>query len=502
LRSLVGSGLAITAAVLIGRLLGFGRDATIAATMGIDRNADIAVFLISLPDFLINVLGAGGFTAILVVTFRQKPEIAARLMMQSGMALLAAVGVLSLLLILVSGPLVDALAPGFDDTARLMTIALLPLVLLSAPVTTLAGPFRAYLQAQERFFIAASGTMIVNGTLIVGLLVAPENAELYWLAWAVMAAALLRVLVLAAGSGRATIEGFRISPWHVDLKLVAAFARAAATEAIAFLYPLALRAIATLFGTGALASTNYATKLVLLPLGVLVMTLTTILLPRLAAAAPREDGGDRAFFVRLIDLGGYWILGMSAISVAILSVHGSLLVGLAFGWGAIGDDGLAAISLYVAVYSLSLLPMGVNVFLRRCLNALDETRSPLHAELAGILFFVIGALAVVQMDGTLAAVLLTSAAANLLSTVILLFSLNRKGFQVAGRLVKPGILGPVVLAGVAAALPGMLFGSVIPENPLSETLVMTAGGTVGLAALMGLNRDARTFLTKSLHGRR
>ncbi len=307
--SLVGSGLAITAAVLIGRLLGFGRDATIAATMGIDRNADIAVFLISLPDFLINVLGAGGFTAILVVTFRQKPEIAARLMMQSGMALLAAVGVLSLLLILVSGPLVDALAPGFADTARLMTIALLPLVLLSAPVTTLAGPFRAYLLAQERFFIAASGTMIVNGTLIVGLLVAPENAELYWLAWAVMAAALLRVLVLAAGSGRATIEGFRISPWHVDLKLVAAFARAAATEAIAFLYPLALRAIATLFGTGALASTNYATKLVLLPLGVLVMTLTTILLPRLAAAAPREDGGDRAFFVRLIDLGGYWILG-------------------------------------------------------------------------------------------------------------------------------------------------------------------------------------------------
>lgn len=500
-RSLVTSGIAITLAVLLGRLLGFGRDATIAATMGIDREADIAVFLISLPDFLINVLGAGGFTAILVVAFRQRPEIAARLMMQSGMAVLAAVGVLALVLILFSGTLVDLLAPGFDTVARATTIALLPLVLLSAPFAAMTGPFIGFLQARERFFIAASGTMIVNGTLIAGLLLAPEDAMLYWLAWAVMVAALLRILVLALATGSATVQGLRVSPWEVDLKLVAAFVRAAATEAIAFLYPLALRAIATLFGVGALASANYATKLVQLPLGVLVMTLTTILLPRLAAAAPREDGGDRAFFLRLLDLGGYWILGMSAISVAILSVHGPLLVGLAFGWGAIGEDGLSTISIYVAVFSLTLLPMGINVFLRRCLNALDETRSPFWAELAGFLFFVVAALAVVQMDGSLEAVLLTSAAANLVSTAILLISLNRKGINVTARLVKPGLIGPVILAGVFAASPGLVTGSLLSTDPWTETAIMLVGGAAGLGVLMALNTDARRVLGDLLRRR-
>lgn len=493
-RSLVTSGIAITAAVLIGRLLGFGRDATIAATMGIDREADIAVFLIGLPDFLINVLGAGGFTAILVVVFRQRPEIAARLMMQSGMVVLASVGVLAGLLIMFSDALVDTLAPGFDSVARSTTIALLPLVLLSAPFAAMTGPFIGSLQARERFFVAASGTMIINGTLIAGLVLAPENAALYWLAWAVMVAALLRILVLAVATGGATVQGLRFSPWEVDLKLVGAFVRAAATEAIAFLYPLALRAIATLFGIGALASANYATKLVQLPLGVLVMTLTTILLPRLAAAAPRADGGDRAFFLRLLDLGGYWILGMSAISVAVLSVHGPLLVGLAFGWGEIGAEGLSTISTYVAIFSLTLLPMGINVFLRRCLNALDETRSPFWAELAGFMFFVFAALTVVQMDGSLEAVLLVSALANLLSTVILLVSLNRKGIRVASRLAKPGIIGPVLLAGCVAALPGLVAAASATTGPWVEAIIMMTGGAAGLGVLMALNADARNVL--------
>jgi putative peptidoglycan lipid II flippase len=496
--SLVRSGIAITVAVLLGRLLGFGRDATIAATLGINRDADIAVFLIGLPDFLINVLGAGGFTAILVVAFRQRPEIAARLMMQSAFTVLTGVGFLTLLFIAFSGYLVDTLAPGFDTATRATTISLLPLVLMSAPLATMTGPFRAFLHARERFFVAASGTMIVNATLIAGIMLAPEDATLYWLALAVLVAAMLRIAVLATASGSATVDGLRLSPWHVDVKLVIAFVRAAATEAIAFLYPLALRAVATLFGVGALASTNYATKLVQLPLGVLVMTLTTILLPRLAAAAPRADGGDRAHFLRLLDLGGYWILGMSAISVAILSTHGALLVGLAFGWGAIAADGLATISSYTAVFSLSLLPTGLNVFLRRCLNSLDETRSPFYAEAAGFVFFVVSALVVVELDGSLEAVLLTAAAGSLVSSIVLLISLNQKGFGVMGRLMQRGIIGPVVLAAIAAAAPGTLVASAFTGDVWVETGALIVGGSAGLCVLMGMNADARKVFTDLL----
>ncbi|MEC9347197.1 MAG: lipid II flippase MurJ [Pseudomonadota bacterium] len=496
--SIIRSGLAVALAVLLGRLLGFGREATIAATFGISQQADVAVFLIGLPDFLINVLGAGGFTAILVIAYRQRPGQAARLMMQAGLSVLAGITLLAVLMIAFRGVLTDLLAPGFVPEARQLAIDLLPPVLLSAPVAAMTGAAIAFLQARDRFFIAASGTAIINITLIAALVIAPDGEALATLAGAVLLAAILRWLLLALAIGRESFRGLSTRPWLVDRALVAAFGRSAVSESVVFLYPFALNALTTLYGIGALAAVSYATKLVQLPLGALMMTMTTILLPRMAQAAPREGAGDAVRFERLVRSGMVWMAIIGIISMAILVFEGTTLARLTFGWGAIPPEGLERIGTHVGVLALMLVPMGLNNLMRRTLNALGDTRVALRAELAGFAVFLVLALLSVVLSAPQDVLLATVSVGHLAAGLVLAGALRQRGVRVGRMLAAPESLRTLVLVAVATLTPLLLLALFAPSQAGIEVraLVVAFAGAAGvLAAVLG-TADGRQVLTR------
>lgn len=318
LGAVLRSGAAVALALLIGRLLGFGREATIAASFGLGREADIAVFLVGLPDFLINVLGAGGVTAVLVVAFRQRAAEASRLLFQASLAIFAMVGGLALLLVALRAGMVDLLAPGFDAIARQRTIDLLPLVILAAPVAAINAVTIAWLQAEDRFFLSAIGTAVINAVLIAALLADGREGSVVWLAAAVLGGVVLRWMIQMAAIGGRALGGISLTPWLVDRRMILGMVQTSAAESVVFFYPFALRAFATLFGIGALAGVNYATRLVLLPLGVVIMTLTIILLPRMANLAPGGAEQDRAAFLNLVRQGQTWILVLSGMAFGAL----------------------------------------------------------------------------------------------------------------------------------------------------------------------------------------
>lgn len=496
--SILRSGLAISGALLIGRLLGFVREATIAGTLGVDRTADVAIFLIGLPDFLVNVLGAGGFTAILVVAYRRRPEEAARLLLQSSLSIFAAVGALACVLILFRSFLIDTLAPGFDAVSRQHAMDLLPFALLSAPIAAMTGAAVGFLQAQSRFFMASIGGAVINSVLIAALLVAPSDRQLSYLAAGIIVGAGCRWLMLATSIGSRGMSTPFFRPWRVDMNLARAFALAATTEGIVFLYPFALRAIATLFGIGALASVNYATKLVQLPLGLAVMTLTTVLLPRLASLAPEKGETVPSGFLELARHGLYWILGLGVTAVAILTVHSGWLVDLAFGWGEINASELANIAFYAAVFSLNLIPMALNMFLRRTLNALGETGIPLRAEVSGFLTFMAMAFLVIEGGGALEHVLLSVPCGTLVSSTILMRGCHRLGAPLSVTLLQPALGGALILAAMAAAAPGLALHATGSDSPWLPAGAIALGGLAALSALIVCHPPARQAAVRFL----
>jgi len=100
----------------------------------------------------------------------------------------------------------------------------------------------------------------------------------------VLAGALLRLLVqLVGASSGPPSAGIWQGPWLVDLPLLRRFGGNFGFVTGLVLLPPIARAWASTADPGALSLFNYASKLVELPLGVLMGALSTVLLPHLAA---------------------------------------------------------------------------------------------------------------------------------------------------------------------------------------------------------------------------
>jgi putative peptidoglycan lipid II flippase len=272
----------VAALLLLGRATGFGREWMLSARGGASGSTDLAIVLFTLPDLLVNLLLAGGLGATLVPVLQGLP-ISNRRQLAGQVALLVGAGfaLLALLLILLAPQLLDWLAPGVSGAQRMAAAKPLALTALAVPLTAMAGVSTALLNASGRFALGACGTTVFNLSVIAAL--ATRLPLLWAMAGGVVAGALLRWLVQSLGVGTAIPVVPWRGPWQVDRHLLLRFGGNFGFASAVVLLPPIARSWASLSDPGALSMFNYAAKLVELPLGVLMGSLSAVLLPHLAS---------------------------------------------------------------------------------------------------------------------------------------------------------------------------------------------------------------------------
>ncbi|CAN7187424.1 lipid II flippase MurJ [Rhizobacter sp. LjRoot28] len=291
-------------ALLAGRAAGFIREMLLASSLGASAEADFAVLLLTLPDLLVNLLLSGGLSVALIPVFRESETGHSRAVFQHALLVVTLVfSALALWVALWPAMWLGLLAPGgrFDLSAPMRTAILL--VALAVPLTAIAGVSTAWLNARDRFFVAGCGTLIFNLCIIVALASAGSYTELRVLeliGWGVFVGALLRFGAQAVALPR-TAWRIERGPWRIDGLLLRAFLAAMTASSLMLLVPVIVRALASVAGTGALASFNYATKLVELPVGILITTLATVAFPHLSGLLSQgdRDAANRAVGVSL-----------------------------------------------------------------------------------------------------------------------------------------------------------------------------------------------------------
>ncbi|MBM5827492.1 MAG: hypothetical protein FJ050_05475 [Cyanobacteria bacterium M_surface_7_m2_040] len=274
------SGSVVAALLLLGRLTGFGREWLLSARAGASGSSDLAIVLLTLPDLLVNLLLGGGLGATLVPVLQQLPPgQRQRLAAQVALPVGAAFALLACVLALGAPQLLELLAPGVAAAQRAAARLPLTLALLAVPLTALAGVSTALLNASGRFGLGACGTALFNLLVIAAL---ASRLPLVWaVAAGVLAGALLRLLVQVVGAGQLLGQPL-LRPWLVDRPLLRRFGGNFGFVTGLVLLPPMARAWASTADPGALSLFNYASKLVDLPLGVLMGALSTVLLPHLA----------------------------------------------------------------------------------------------------------------------------------------------------------------------------------------------------------------------------
>lgn len=275
------SGSLVAALLLLGRFTGFSREWVLSARAGASAESDLAIVLLTLPDLLVNLLLGGGLGATLVPVLQQLNSAhRQRLTLQVTLLVAVVFAAVALLLGLASPSLLALLAPGVPLADRLSAAGPLNLALIALPLTAVAGVSAAFLNASGRFGLGACGTALFNLVVIAALVM---RLPLVWaVAAGVVGGALLRLLVQALGAGWRLRE-LGSSPWLLNQTLLRRFVgNFGFVTALVLLAPIA-RAAASTVDPGALSLFNYASKLVDLPMGVLMGSLSTVLLPHLAA---------------------------------------------------------------------------------------------------------------------------------------------------------------------------------------------------------------------------
>lgn len=397
---MIRSVLTVATGTMASRLLGFARDAMVAALLGAGPVADAFLVAFQLVNVIRRLLTEGALNAALIPawlriqTMQGAPAAAAfagRVLGTISVALITAT-----LLIGFAMPVVIALlAPGFVgqpalqlavDNARLM----LPYLAFAGPVTVMMG----LMNAQARFVLTAFSPLLFNIALIVvmTLLLAwrqDEPTAAMVMAATVGVAGLLQLLMLVLRRS----SGNLATPLRLSLDSeMRGFFRKAIPGMVANSGPQLLIVIGAIIASATPAAVSwlyFANRLIELPLGIVGTAMGTVLIPALTRAV---RSGDHAAIVQAESRGLELAVGLALPATLGLMVLSQPIVHLLFQHGAFGAHDTASTA-HALIWLALGLPAHVLVkALSPAFFAREDTMTPLLATLTGLAVAIVAAL--------------------------------------------------------------------------------------------------------------
>jgi putative peptidoglycan lipid II flippase len=399
--------LTVSAGTLASRLLGFTRDAMVAALLGAGPVADAFLVAFQGINVIRRALTEGSLNAALVPAWLRVRDsqgaaaaaaFAGRVLGSVSLAMIVAAILIGLAMPLV----ITALAPGFAggaslalavDTARLM----LPYLAFAGPVAVMTG----LLNAQHRFVITAFSPILFNLALIAAML-----ALLKWgqdaaraaliVAATVGVAGLLQLLMLAVrGGGERIAAPLKIS---FDAAMRGFFLQGMAGM-VANSGPQLLVMAGAIVASSAPSAVSwlyFANRLIELPLGVVGTAMGAVLVPELARAI---GAGDRAALRRAESRGLELAVGLALpAALGLILLREPVVRGL-FQHGAFSAADAAATADALAWLSLGLPAHVLVKALAPAFFARGDTSTPLLAALKGFAVAIILAIILGQIYG-------------------------------------------------------------------------------------------------------
>jgi putative peptidoglycan lipid II flippase len=402
---MIRSFLTVSTGTLASRLLGFARDAMIAALLGTGPVADAFLAAFQLVNVIRRLLSEGALNAALVPAWLRLREadgasaaaaFAGRVLGTVSAALIVAAAVIGLLMPFV----IAVLAPGFAeptlqlavDDARLM----LPYLAFAGPATVMM----ALLSAQGRFALTAFSPLLFNIALI-GVMIAlfgwrqdPAFAAVV-MAATVGIAGLLQLLILLLRRGDSIATPLRIS-FDAQMR---GFFRKAIPGMVASASPQLLvvgGAIIASSSPSAVSWLYFANRLIELPLGIVGVAMGTVLVPELTRAL---RGDDRNAMMHAESRALELAVGLALPATLGLMVLSVPVVRALFEHGAFTSADTMATAQALIWLSLALPAYVLVKALSPAFFAREDTITPLLATLWGLAVAIVSALVFGRLFG-------------------------------------------------------------------------------------------------------
>jgi putative peptidoglycan lipid II flippase len=338
---------------------------------------------------------------------------------------LIALLVACLLIALLADPLVTwTIGRGFEPYRHALTVKILRLMLIQPVLLGVAGLAKATLESFDRFILPVIGANLYNVGIIIGALLAPWLG-INGLVWGVIAGAALFLLVQLPGLRGV---GARYTPTvRLDTPGVRQIGQLLGPrlfgQSIWQINIIAIVSFASTLGAGAIAANGYALQLMLLPHGLIALSLGTVIFPRLARA---HAAGDLAG-VRQIALGAVrQVLFLALPASMMLGLLGVPVVRALFEHGQFTAESTALTSEALRFYAFGLAAFAASEILVRTFYAMRDTRTPVLIGVVAVALNITLGWGLLRLGARLAGLAIAFSTANTLEAALLLALLGRR----------------------------------------------------------------------------
>jgi putative peptidoglycan lipid II flippase len=403
--------LRVALGILLSRLFGFLREATLAYFFGAGPHADVFRTALRGPNLLQNLLGEQTLSASFIPVYsrllEQGRERTAGRFAGAMLGLLTAVAAaIALLGIVLAEPIVSLLAPGYlGDAAKVaagtsavdrfpLAVRAVRIIFPMTGMLVLSAWALGVLNSHRRFFVAYFAPVLWNSAIIAALWLAGglslpvlgggKLAEIGGLSSdRILLAACFGALI---GGGLQflvqlplvlrVLQGFRL---RFSLRVegvreaLQAFAPLAAGRGAVQLSGYIDMLLASFLVAGALAALGYAQTLYLLPIGLFGMSVAAAELPELSRRMQPEQS---EIVVQRLEQGTRQMAFLTVPTVVGYLALGYEIVGALFRRGSFGDADNWLVYLVLSAYSLGLLASNSSRLLNNLFFALGRTRIP------------------------------------------------------------------------------------------------------------------------------
>ena len=424
-------------ASMASRVLGFGREALLAAALGTGPVADVFYTCFRFPNLFRRLFAEGAFNIAFVPLFAKELESggeeAARKFGQQVFSVLASWLIVFTVLALLTMPFLVAnlVAPGFSDTpdkfdlSVSMTRIMFPYLLCMSLVAMFSG----VLNSLRRYFLAAIVPVMLNviliSVLVLGIFLEwPDQQIGFGLAWGVLISGIAQLAILAWGVWRVGF-GFGLTlPQLTDpvKRLLVLMGPGLLTGGVLQINLL----IGTIIATqqdGANALLNYADRLNQLPLGVIGIAVGVVLLPELSRAL---KAGDRDQAEQLQNRSLEFALALTLPAAVGLMVIPADIIAVVYERGAFDSEATQKTALALAAFASGLPAYVMLKVFQPAFFAREDMRTPFYFSVVMVGVNIVLSLSLFPIIGHVGIAVATSISAwvNLLLLVVTLWRRN------------------------------------------------------------------------------
>ncbi len=395
----------VALAFIASRILGFLREVLIANQFGTGGEASAYAAAFRVPDLLFLVVMSAGFGSAFIPVFggflargddRRAWDLAnAVLTWAIGLTIVAGA-----LIFVLADPIIRYLiAPNLTEEYIDLSANLMRILVISPLLLGLGIAAKGILEAQDRFLMPALAPLVYNLGIIIGIVVLAPTAGIEGVAVGVVIGAAGHALIQLPAVLR---SGLRFRPAlsrSVDgLSEVARLLVPRVVGQIAFAANfIVITNFASSLGEGGPASINYAWQLLMLPHGILALSISTVIFPAMARQWERDDvaGLNRTLGEAIRPL-----IFLSIPITIILFLYREPIVAALLQRGDFNRASTVAVAAPLAALAAALIAYGLVEVLTRAFYAMKDARTPVIAGLIIIVInIMVAALTIDRYDG-------------------------------------------------------------------------------------------------------